>query len=262
MTSAAATRHIIFGRICLTSVLGLALAVAGCAHRPSPDTDRSLTLDAQNSPGDLYVAMAAEYLRLGRMDEALRRGEQAIAEDKNNPRAYYMIAMIYLRIGEIGRADENFRRALELSPKNPDILNAYGTFFCSQRRYADAQAQFDKAIANPLYSAPWIALTNAGTCAASAGHATESETYYRRALAANPRFGPALFRLAELEYKRGNPRLAKEYLDRYFQSNAPSPQVLGLAIMTERKLGNAKAAATYEQVLRKSFPDAPQIQEL
>jgi type IV pilus assembly protein PilF len=240
----------------LLVVAGICLALGACGHRQTRDGN-SIGLDAENSPGDLYVAMAAEYYRLGQMDAALRNAEQAIGEDKGNPRAYYMIAVIYQQIGETSRADENFKRAVELSPKNPDIRNAYGTFFCSQRRFPQAQEQFVKALENPLYATPWVAMTNAGACAASAGSLNKAETEYRRALNVNGRYGPALIRMAEIEYGRGNAKGAKGYLDTYFQSNAPSPQALDLAVKTERKLGNPKGAATYEQVLRKTFGGQP-----
>jgi type IV pilus assembly protein PilF len=244
------------------ALCGFCLALAACAHQARHVSNDSLTLDAQNSPGDLYVAMAAEYYRLGDMDAALRRAEQAIGEDKTNPRAYYIIAVIYQKLGQDARADESFKHALDLSPKNPDILNAYGTFFCAQRKYAQAQAQFAKALENPLYANPWMSMTNAGTCAANAGNLAEAQTQYRRALAANPRYGPALFKMADLAWKQGNAKEAKQYLDSYFQANAPAPEDLLLAIRTERKLGNTKAAATYEQVLRKNFPNAPEIKEI
>lgn len=247
-------------RIATTSLICLALAA--CGHGGTRETKDSMTLDARNSPGDLYVELAAEYYRLGQLDPALSHAERAISEDKKNPRAYYVIAVIYQKLGETVRAEENFKHALELSPKNPDILNAYGAFFCAQRRYPEAQAQFAKAIENPLYATPWVSITNSGTCAASAGNLSQAETYYRRALTANPDFGPALFKMAAIELKRDNAREAKMYLDRYFRGNAPEPQVLLLAIRTERKLGNTKAAATYEQVLRKTFPSATEIKDI
>lgn len=246
-------------RLCLPL---LCLALAGCASKEIKGTDSALGLDAENSPGDLYVAMAAEYYRLGQLEPALRRAEQAVKEDPENPRAHYMIAVIYQQIGQVQRADEAFRRALELSPNNADIRNAYGTFHCSQKRYAEADAQFAKALENPLYATPWVAMTNAGTCAASAGNTTKAESEYRKALSANPRFGPALLKMAEIETKRGDAKAAKTYLDRYFQANSPTPYALALGIKTERKLGNKTGAATYEQVLRKSFPNAPELLEL
>lgn len=244
------------------SLLLLCLALAGCAHKETKGTDSALGLDAENSPGDLYVAMAAEYYRLGQLEPAVRRAEQAVKEDPKNPRAHYILAVIYGQIGQHQRADEAFKQALELSPNNADIRNAYGTYHCGQKRYGEADAQFAKALENPLYATPWVAMTNTGICAASAGNATKAEAQYRKALAANPRFGPALLRMAEIETKRGDAKAAKTYLDRYFQANSPTPQALALAIRTERKLGNKTGAATYEQVLRKSFPNAPETLEL
>lgn len=249
----------------LTLVLLLAafwLTLTGCSLKQTKEGDNPLALDAENSPGDLYVAMAAEYYRLGQLEPALRRAEQAIAEDPKNPRAHYVLAVIYQQIGQVQRSDESFKRALELSPNNSDIRNAYGTFHCSQRRYVEADAQFAKALENPLYATPWVAMTNAGICAASAGNPSKAESEYRRALNANPRFGPALIKMAEIDSKRGDAKGAKGYLDRYFQANTPTPYALSLGIRTERKLGNKTGAATYEQVLRKNFPNAPEILEL
>ncbi len=250
-------------RVLRPVLCSLLLALSACGGGDKVrEGDASFGLDAQDSPGDLYVAMAAEYYRLGQMDAAMRRAQQAIEEDDKNPRAHYMIAVIYQQIGENERADSHFKRALELSPNNPEVHNAYGTFHCNQRRFAEADAEFAKALDNPLYSTPWLAMTNAGTCAASAGNLSKAEGQYRKALAANPRFGPALFRMAELEYQRGDTKAAKSYIDAFFQSSAATPGALILGVRIERKLGNRNAAATYEQVLRKSFPDAPEILEL
>lgn len=252
-----------FWRLALVlPLVTLGLALVGCGHQQSKEPANPLGLDAENSPGDLYVAMAAEYYRLGQLEPALRRAEQAIAEDAKNPRAHYMLAVIYQQIGQVQRADDSFKQALELSPNNSDVRNAYGTFHCSQKRYAEADTQFTKALENPLYTTPWVAMTNAGICAASAGNPTKAETEYRRALNANPRFGPALIKMAEIDFKRGDVKGAKGYMDRYFQSNSPTPYALALGIRAERKLGNKTGAATYEQVLRKSFPNAPEVLEL
>ena len=257
MIAAARLGHL--GR--LVSLLAV-LALAGCGHSQTKQTDQSLGLDAEDSPGDLYVAMAAEYYRLGQLDAAVRRGEQAIAEDDKNPRAYYVMAVIYQGIGQLDRAEANFKRALELSPNNSDIRNAYGSFFCGQRRYAEADVQFAKALENPIYATPWVAITNAGTCAAGAGNPARAETEYRRALGLNPRFGPALIKMAEIEYQRGNAKAAKAFMDDFFRTNVPTAGALALGMRIERKLGNTKTAETYEQVLRRNFPSAPETLEI
>ncbi|WP_295451168.1 type IV pilus biogenesis/stability protein PilW [uncultured Thiodictyon sp.] len=240
------------------------LTLAACSHQAPLRTEaqNSVAIGDQSTPADIYSAMAGEYYKLGQLDIAQQQANKAITADKQNPRGYYMIAIIYERTGQPALAEENFKRALTLAPKNSDILNAYGNFFCSQRRTAEAQAQFAKAIENPLYTTPWVAMTNAGTCARNAGNLTQAEADYRRALAANPSFGPALAEMAGIELGRGNAKAAKGAVDRFFQANAPEPRALLLAAKTERKLGNTKAAATYEQILRQKFPDAPELRDL
>ncbi len=238
------------------------LSLVACSHQVPQEAENTVALDDQSNPADLYAALAGEYYKLGQLDVALQQANKAIDADQQNPRGYYMMALVYERTGQSTLADENFKQALEWAPKNSDVLNAYGNFFCAQRRFPEAQEQFAKAIENPLYGTPWIAMTNAGTCAAGAGNAKQAETNYRRALTVSPQFGPALVKLAELELKRDNAKDAKTLLDRYFRTNAPEPQVLLLAVRTERAMSNAKAAATYEQLLRQRYPDAPEIRDL
>ena len=238
------------------------LSLASCGQPIRHEAENTIALDDQSSPADLYAALAGEYYKLGQLDIALQQANKAIDADQRNPRGYYMMGLIHERTGQAALAEANFKQALERAPRNSDVLNAYGNFFCAQRRFPEAQAQFAKAIDNPLYATPWIAMTNAGTCAASAGNVKQAEADYRRALGANPQFGPALMKLAQLELKRDNATGAKTLLDRYFKANAPEPQVLLLAVRTERALNNTRAAATYEQLLRQRYPDAPEIQDL
>jgi len=248
-------------RITLAMLLcGLLVA---CAGGPTQQTDEAgFAGTPHDSPADLYVALAAEYYRQGQLDPALQRAKKGLDMDANNARAHYMIALLYQRIGEYKLAERHFAEASRLEPKNPDIQNAWGTFFCGQKRYGDAEEQFKKALENPLYNTPWVAMTNAGICARQAGDRQKAESYFRRAITANPRFGPALQEMADISYQRGDYKGARGYLDRYFQSTQPTPQALLLAVRVERKLGSRKRASTYEQLLRKSFPDSPEVLSL
>lgn len=235
------------------------LAACGWGGARDSDTTGELGTGERASPADVYVAMAAEYYRRGQMDAALQRAKRGIEVDNDNGRAHYMIAFLYQRLGENALAEKHFGEAVRIEPKNPDIRNAWGTYFCSQKRYAEADEQFKAALENPLYATPEVALTNAGMCARQAGKRQEADEYFRRAITANARFGPALYEMADADYQRGNDKSAQSYLDRFFQSTAATPQALLLAIRVERRLRAKKRAATYEQLLRKSFPDSPEV---
>ncbi len=243
----------------ILALCALCPASASCSRHEARGTPNSI--DAQNgtenSSADLYIAIAAEYSRLGQTEAALKNAEKAIAADKGNSGGYYMLALIYQKIGETTLAEENFKHALKLARRNPDVLDAYGSFFCTLRRYSEAQAQYAKA----LYKTPWFSLTNAGNCAMSTSDAA-AETFHQCVLTANPKYGPALYMLAAIEFNRNNAKAARVYLHRHLDdyprgvlsANLDTLQTLQLVIRTERKLGNIKGAETYEQVLRDKFP--------
>ncbi len=214
--------------------------------------------EGQERPGDLYVKLAAEYLRQGQPETARRKLDNALAVDPDHPQAHNLMALIYQRLGQNRLAERHFRTASGLQPEDPYVFNAYASFLCGRRRFAEARSWYEKALANPRYTTPWIAMTNLGTCAKYSGNANQAETYFRRALTTNPRFGSAIAALADLSYGRGRYRSARTYLDHYFKVAQPTPQVLLLAIRVERRLGARKRAATYAEMLRKSYPDSPE----
>lgn len=250
-------------RLAVLHAAGAALAVAllaGCASTGSERGDG--TLGGDDSPADLYVAMAQEYYRLGQMDAALQRAEHGVKLDGRNAKARYMLAFLYQRLGDNARAETQFREAVALDPKNADIRNALGTFYCGQRRFAEADAEFNLALENPLYTTPEVALVNAAVCARQAGNATKAADYLSRAVAANPRFGPALYEQARLQYDQGDFKAAKGHMDRYFQVAPMAPQALLLAVRIERRLGNRKQAESYAQTLRRQFPSSNEVLQL
>lgn len=247
--------------------LGFSLMLAGCASNKAYETaDEELGLDPQDSPAELYVKMAEEYYARGQIDVAFRRAQQAVEADKKYPRAQIWIAFLLEELRQPDDAAKHYQRAIKLAPKNSDILNAYASFLCRQGSYAEADSYFNQAIENPVYATPWIAMTNAGNCAAKAGNTAKAETYYRSAMEESPAFGAPLVKMAELAMARGDAKTAKGYIDRYFEPNTlrtagSSYTALQVGARAERKLGNRKRAAYYERVLKTNFPQAPKTRD-
>jgi type IV pilus assembly protein PilF len=241
--------------------IALALVAAGCATQTTPPGTDPLGLDPQDSPAALYVQMAEEYYNRGQTEVAFRRALQAIEADKHYPKAHVWLGFMYEEMGKEDLAVQHYRRALQLAPKNSDVLFAAGAFQCRRKDYADADHYFKRALANPLYATPWVAMTLAGDCASSAGNKEQAETYYRSAIAANPAFGPALVKLAAVELQNGNAQGAKVYLDRYFEPTtlrtaATARLALETGIRTEKALGNQARASEYETLLQATYRDA------
>jgi len=246
------------GPIKLVMAIALGALLGGCATSGLQKTGEGIgKLDAQeaDSPSDLYVALASEYYRIGKMDAALDRARRALAIDDKSGRAHYVMAIVLQQLGESDAAEKHFKQALELEPNNGDIRNAWAVFLCSQGRYSEADTQFQQALDNPLFASPALALTNAGLCALGANDQGKGERYLQRALTRDANFAPALYRLAEMHYQRGEYQAAQGYLKRLLEQPQVTPQPLLLGVRVEKALGNRKQAKTYEQYLRQSFPN-------
>lgn len=237
--------------------------VSGCATQGGiNDTTGNLGIEKRNSPAKIYVEMGIAYMREGQDAVALKKLRKAISVDGRNPEAHNVIAILYERLGEFDQATYHYDQAVRLDPKDPFIHNARGSFFCKQDRYKEADEEFLKALANPLYSTPWVALGNAGLCAERAGDKAKAEGYYRRSLTANQSYAPVLLQMAQLSFDQDKPMSARAYLERYHGVAPVSAASLWLGVRVEQKLGDRMKAVEYKRRLLREFPDAPEIQAL
>ena len=119
-----------------------------------------------------------------------------------------------------------------------------------------------EAAADPLYKTPEVAYMNAGNCARDGGNLKAAEEYFRHALAVRPRFGEALFQMADIEYLQTEYMSARGFLQRYLEVGRTSPATLWLGVRIERGLGNKAQAQHYAQRLKAEYPSAAQTKEL
>lgn len=237
--------------LCVLSLLG------ACAS-DSPTQPGETRAEERTRVADLNTQLGLEYMRDGNNETALKRLQKAVETDAGHAPAYTALGLLYSRLGEVDKADANFRTALRLAPTNGNTLNNYGLFLCQQKRFEDGEAQLLKAVKNPLYASPAIALTNAGFCAQDAGKPQAAEDYFRQALERNPEIAPALLAMAELCLGRGDASAASQYLNRHLKSARASPRALALGVQIEKRTGDRDRQASYELMLRSQFPDSPE----
>jgi type IV pilus assembly protein PilF len=216
----------------------------------------------QASPADVYVQLAAQYLKTGQLTIALQNAKKAVIVDPSYATAHTVLGLVYQQLGERSEAGAAFEKAVARDPFDPYALNAYGSFLCSNGQQAEAQSMFERALQNPLYETPWIALTNAGICAEQLGHMGQAETYFRQALQRNNKFAPALLRMANISFEKGSKLSARAYLQRFSEVQEHTAESLWLGIRTETMLGDRDQAASYGLLLRARFPDSRQVQLL
>lgn len=214
------------------------------------------------SPGDVYVRLAVEYMKHQRYSPALQNARLAVDKDESNANAHNVLALLYDQLGELELANSHFRRALSLEPKNSYYRNAYGFHLCKRKQFRAADTEFQLALRNPLYDSPEVALNNAGVCAQRDGRLEQAADYFTRALQRDPRLPAALLEMAQISFDQGKQAVAANYLRRYHEIGPQTSRSLWLGIRIARAMGDGASMASFELRLRSDFPDSEEYRLL
>lgn len=247
-----------------------ALLAAGCATRngqaPAPSQPEPAPVRSQEATpqqrAQIRVDLAAGYYERGQMDVALQELAEATRLDPSNPRIYNIYGLVYAVMGDKAKAEENFRKAVEMAPNDSEIRHNWGAFLCTTGRPREAIAEFDKAISNPLYRSTETALINAGKCSAQAGLYDQADRYFRQALAVSPNNAVAAYNLALLAFREAHYDQARAWMRPVMQQSAPPPEALYLGMCIERKQGDRQAEMSYSSQLRNRYPDSAEAKAL
>jgi type IV pilus assembly protein PilF len=250
---------------------GVMLGLAGCAANNGGDTL------AQSAPADVVtpsdepdtrrrarirLELASGYFEEGKTDIALDELKQVIAIDPSYAEAYNLRGLIYMRLGDNRAAEDSFRRALQLNPRDSNVQHNYGWLQCQMGRYPESFRSFEAALANPTYgdrSKTFLAL---GVCQARAGLKPEAERSLSRSYeldAGNPVTG---YNLAQLLYQRGEYQRAQFYIRRLNNSELANAESLWLGIKVEQHMNDQVAMQQLGEQLRKRFPQSKERQAL
>ena len=251
------------GDCCLALVLALSVVPAlAQKSEPFPDTMASGVPKDVHTRAKLHTELGSMYFQGGNLIVALEELTIAISIDTNYAPAYSTRGLVLFYIKEYESAEKDFKRALSLDEKNPEISNNYGWFLCQIGKEKESIDYFQRAIKNPLYRTPDIAFLNAGACYVKLGELDKADDFVRRSLRFAPENPQALYQLALISYKRENYDAAKEHLKNVVRLSDPSAEVLWLYVRVERRLGDRVSESSFTAQLRRKFPDSPEYQEL
>jgi type IV pilus assembly protein PilF len=251
-------------------VLGVAVAVAavaGCGMirgKNGPSSHYQLNTEPQahfsSKPSDPHraaqneIALAQEYIKTQQYEVALHRLERAIKLDPKSPDGYTMLGLLNERINRPVQAEAAYAKAVALGPDKGDILNNYGAWLCRSGHPNQADPLFRKALADPFYQTPQVALGNAATCATKAGKPGLAESYERQILGLDANNPDALRAMAGISFQHGDYLRARGFIERFLAAGSAAPDVLDLAAQVEDKLGDRDSAKAYRTRLATEFP--------
>lgn len=251
--------------LCLggTSVV-LILVLSGCGtsapdRKQSDDIVTSSDETQARKRARIRLELAVGYYNDGKTTIALDELKQSIIADPTLLEAHNLRGLIYMRLNDLGLAEESFRRALQIDPQAASVEHNYGWLLCQQGRMPESFRHFQIAIANPGYADKAKSLMALGVCQSKAGQKLEAEASLQKAFeldAANPVIG---YNLALLLYQRGELTRALFYVRRINNGEFANAESLWLGIRIERKLGNMEAASQLGLQLKKRFPQSNEV---
>ena len=197
----------------------------------------------------INVELGLRYLAQGRRMRAKEKLLLAQSEYET-AQTNAALAYFYEQVAEPANAERFYQKAISLDPQVGAPHNNYGAFLCRQKRYQEADAEFNKAIHDPHYLNTAGAYENAGICALMIPDTQKATDYFTKALQQNPSMPTSLEEMARLRYNAGEYQDAKNYIDRYLAIvKQPSTEVLLLGVQIAEKLSDPSAVAHYKNLL-------------
>ena len=238
--------------------------LSGCAGTGDSPRELKTASDqtASEKRAQIRLQLAVGYYQDSKYEIALDEVKKAIAAAPDYADAYGFRALIYTAMGENALADENYRHALRLAPRNPDIANNYGLFLCEAGgKPVEAMKYFEAALNSRSYASPAKALTNAGNCSLKQKNTDAAERYLLEALRYEPELPAIQAGLARVYFERRDYTRAGFFINRLTEAaklESLSADVLWLALRVKHMLGDRATEATLAAQLRKRFPGSPE----
>ena len=166
------------------------LFVSACASQQPKDP---YEVSQSRKAAETNASLGLEYMNRGQYEVALGKLKKALRNDPDYAPAHTVMAVLYERIGEIELAGKHYHLAYKADPADGDVNNNYGVYLCQSGNGNQAIGHFIKALDDPFYNSPSVALTNAGSCVLGQGNLDEADDYLRRALKLEPEFPVGIF---------------------------------------------------------------------
>jgi tetratricopeptide (TPR) repeat protein len=198
-----------------------------------------LAVDPRNA--DALHGLGWLAYQVGRHDAALQLLQQALASGSKDAQWHLHLAMVNARLGRGKEADAAYRRACDLRPKDPVLLNEWGFYLMSQNRRDEGIALFQRAIkADAKYTPSYRHL---GLAYGEQGKHAEADAAFGEWSRLEPLSADALVHLGR---GRGGADRFDEAIDCFRQAlqidpfHAEANHYLGVALRKQRRYQDAR----------------------
>ncbi len=235
-----------FQYVPIVGIIALAAGLLGWLWNSKRRAVRKVVCPAA---GALVVVLAVlTWQRAGAYKSQEMLWRDTLAKNPNSPTAHNNLGVVYKRKGQLDKAEEYYRKALEIEP-NPKRHYNLANMYAESDRLDEAEEQYRKALKiRPNYGR---AHYNLGALLFNRGDLDRAVEHFRRVLEIQPDFAPTHYNLGEIYQQRGQ-------LDKAVESYSTAVRIDPDYLDPRRKLaqlyaqkGNLpKAAEHYRKVIQ------------
>lgn len=244
--------------------IGGTFGLQGCASKPdgmgSASNQPEIVTESDEPDARrrarIRLELAVGYFEQGQTTIALDELKQSIAADPNYGESYNLRGLIYMRLNDNRFAEESFRRALAINPRDSNVMHNLGWLMCQQAKYVESLQVFAQALANPLYGERAKTLRAQGLCQMRAGLRPEAESSLLKSYELDAGNPVTAYNLATLLFQRGDFVRAQFYVRRLNNGELANVESLWLGIKVERKMENREAMMQLAGQLEKRYPQS------
>ena len=249
-----------------TGLLLATVGLSGCANKASQSgigEARPEIITESDEPearkrARIRLELAVGYFEQGQTTIALDELKQSILADPSYSEGYNLRGLIYMRLDDFRFAEESFRKALILQPRDPNVMHNLGWLMCLNARYPESSELFSKALSNPQYGERAKTYRAQGLCQSRAGLRVEAEASLMKSYELDAGNPITAYNLADLLFQRGDFVKSQFYIRRLNNSELANAESLWLGVKVERQLSNRDSMLQLAAQLEKRFPQSNQ----
>jgi len=202
-----------------------------------------LTACASTPPGRKPSDRQAEqYFRLGQANFAEGKNQEAIQNFKKslqlNPKdadVHAYLGVVYMLFSDFEGAEKEMKEALKLNPYMTDARNSLGAVYMKTGRRDEARAAFEEALKDRTYSSPEKILYNLGTLHLEAKRYPEALDAFQRAVGSNAAYAKGYYGLGQTYAETGRTEEARTSFQKVIALEPDSPEAARAREYLERK---------------------------
>ena len=148
------------------------------------------SLKKRRMPSEEWNFKGDYCMRNGRLEDAIKCYERAIAIEPDDHEAFHEMANAYMRLGMLEEAVSAFKRCYQLNSEFTTALLNIGTALSSKAKHNEALHYYDQIISKGAGPYLQSALSNKGCSLAELARNEEALECFNSAIPINPKFYP------------------------------------------------------------------------